>query len=110
MTGRLRVEGCGRLKVTIWAGPETQCADFAPAPRPRPRRPYPRPRPLPAPLPLGHVHSTSDILKARYASPPDRILLISMIGLVWDRAEPGGYMRMSAIPPASDPPPAVLTW
>ena len=33
------------------------------------------------------------VLKARYPNPPDRILLLSMIGLVWDRAEPGGYMR-----------------
>ena len=45
-----------------------------------------RARALPAPC-----HSA--VLKARYGLAPDRILLLSLIGLLWDRAEPGGYMR-----------------
>ena len=39
----------------------------------------------------------SVVLKARYPRAPDRILLLSLIGLLWDRAEPSGYMR--ACPP-----------
>ena len=38
----------------------------------------------------GRGHSA--ILKGRYASALDRILLLSILGLVWDRAEPSGYM------------------
>jgi len=32
------------------------------------------------------------ILKGRYANPFDRLMLLTLIGLVWDWAEPGGYM------------------
>ena len=47
-------------------------------------------------MPWPRTTCRSAVLKARYSNPIDRILLLSIIGLVWDRAEPGGYMSTSS--------------
>jgi len=33
-----------------------------------------------------------DILKIRYTNPLDRVILLSIMQILWDRADPGGYM------------------
>jgi len=50
-----------------------------------------------APYPLLLARSVDfdtyfDIIKARYSNPIDRILILSLMGLVWDRGEPSGYL------------------
>lgn len=37
-----------------------------------------------------------DIIKFRYRNPIDRIMVLSFIGLLWDRAEPSGYLNLVA--------------
>jgi len=39
------------------------------------------------------------ILKGRYTNSIDRVLLLTLLGLLWDRAEPSGYLRIFSFHP-----------
>lgn len=36
------------------------------------------------------------IIKSRYPDPVDRVIILTLLGLVWDRAEPSGYLNVIA--------------
>jgi len=57
--------------------------------------------PYPLMLPRSvHYEPFFAILKIRYESPIDRVVLLSLLGVVWDRAEPSGYMTALARNPS----------